>query len=79
MDLSTLPEIGIGGIFALLVIREVLNYTKSRNGTSPITNTVFEAHKKSVQYKDNCEEIVKRMDVRFDNIDSQLLEIKGKL
>lgn len=31
-----LSQIGIGGIFALLVIREVLNYLKTRNGYPPV-------------------------------------------
>ena len=76
MDLSALPEIGIGGIFAILVIKEVLSFVKNRNGNTPITNAAFEDHKKSVQYKDNCIEIQKAMLVRFDNIDRQLSEVK---
>lgn len=32
------------------------------NNKSGVTKMEFEAHKKSVQYKDNCSEIVKRID-----------------
>jgi len=78
-----ITEIGIGGVFALLVIKEVFGFVKAkRNGNgSQISNKVitrdeFEKHKISAQYKDNCSEIVKRMDGRFDNIDSQLTEVK---
>jgi len=95
MDWSTLPEIGIGGIFALLVIREVLNFINRRGGKDSVSQAEFdenkravtahefETHKSMVQYKDNCQEVVKRFDCilasqdkRFDRIDTQFSEVK---
>jgi len=78
---ENITHIGIGGIFALMVIREVFGFIKSRkvesvNGNAPVSKMEFEKHKGMVQYKDNCFEIVKRMDGRFDNVDSQLHEVK---
>lgn len=77
-DPSSITSLGVGGIFALLVIREVFAYTKGRktNESISVSKTEFDKHKCAVQYKDNCIEIVKRMDGRFDNIDSQLHEVK---
>ena len=69
MDIP-ITEIGVGGVFAVIVIREVLSFLKtqkaSRNGNAGITRAEFEKHKDSVQYKDNCEQIVKRMDAAFE-------------
>ena len=77
---ESITHIGVGGIFALLVIREVFGFIKSKkqnlNGNTPITKIEFEKHKDVVQYKDNCREIVKRMDGRFDNVDTQLTRVE---
>ena len=76
---ETITQIGVGGIFALMVIREVFGFIKSKktNGANvPVSKMEFDKHKDVVQYKDNCIEIVKRMDGRFDNVDSQLHEVK---
>jgi len=61
MDIPV-TEIGVGGVFAIIVIREVLGFMKTRNGNSYPTRREFEDHKKSVQYKDTCGEIVKRFE-----------------
>ena len=76
MPEETLTQVGVGGIIVILVLREVFGFMKNRNGSTPITKTEFEKHKDSVQYKDNCTEVVKRMDMRFDNIDERLGEVK---
>ena len=71
MDTSGITEIGIGGVFALLVIKEFVVYAKSKKATN------------GWQRKASCDEIVKRFDnnfisqdKRFDKIDTQLDEVK---
>jgi len=101
MDQS-LTQLGIGGIFAILIVRSVLEFLKSSrspaekkstNGINGVTRSEFEIHKGVVQYKDSCQQIVKRidenfhqrkadMDKRFDKVESCLGELKimvGKL
>ena len=57
-------EIGAGGALAVIIIKEVFSFVKGKSGNG-ITKAEFEKHKDSVQYKDNCEQIVKRMDAAF--------------
>jgi len=38
------------------------------NGKGAVTTEEFTRHKESVQYKDNCTEIVKRIDEKLDLI-----------
>ena len=70
---DSMTQIGVGGIFALLVIREVFNFIKTKK--SIISN--------GYQKAATCAEIVKRFDKnfesqdkRFDKIDNQLEEVK---
>jgi hypothetical protein len=59
-------EIGAGGALAIVILREVFNFIKGqRNKNGGVTRAEFEKHKDSAQYKDNCEQIVKRMDAAF--------------
>jgi hypothetical protein len=66
-----LVQLGVGGVFAILIIREVFGFVKSHkpkntNGkTFHVTRQEFEKHKDSVQYRDACGEIVKRIDGNF--------------
>ncbi len=72
-----ITQVGVGGVLAILIIREVLNAKNSKSSSSNcISRNEFESHKKSVQYKDNCEQIVKRIDGRFDRIDEQFDDVK---
>ena len=66
-----ITQVGVGGIFALLVIREFVAYSKGKKTTN------------GYQRKASCDEIVKRFDnnfnsqdKRFDKIDVQLDEVK---
>ena len=82
-----LTQLGVGGIFAIIVIREVFNFINGRknNGKAPcVTRLELNRLKESVQYKDNCEQIVKRIDAsfqaqdkRFDKIDDDFKEVKS--
>jgi hypothetical protein len=84
---DSLTQLGVGGIFVIVVLREVFSFI-NRNGkkkldesaqsvTAPfITKQDFERLKLSVQYKDNCGEIVKRIDQRFDAVDTAITEVK---
>ena len=78
-----ITQLGVGGVFAIVVVREVLNFVKNRNGKlSPgnyVTKSEFEEHKKSVRYSETCEQIVKRLDGRFDSLDRQLSDIRDRL
>ena len=69
-----LTEIGIGGVFALLVIREVFGFIKIKKNGNGING---------FQKVSTCDEIVKRFDKnfdsqdkRFDKVDTQLDEVK---
>jgi len=64
MDIPIL-EIGAGGALAAIILREVFSFVKDTKGKNGITRAEFDKHKDSVQYKDNCEQIVKRMDAAF--------------
>ena len=44
------------------------------NNKSGVTQIEFEKHKGSVQYKDNCSEIVKRIEQRADDRHSEIKE-----
>ena len=70
---ESITHLGIGGIFALLVIREVFGFIKSRK----------EVPTNGYQKSATCNEIVKRFDKnfesqdkRFDKVDVQLDEVK---
>jgi len=70
---ESITQIGIGGIFALMVIREVFSFIKSRK----------EVPTNGYQKSATCNEIVKRFDKnfesqdkRFDKVDVQLDEVK---
>jgi hypothetical protein len=66
-DIS-IVEIGAGGALAIVILREVFNFIKNQrfNKNGGVTRTEFEKYKDSVQYKDNCEQIVKRVDAAFE-------------
>jgi hypothetical protein len=66
-DIS-IVEIGAGGALAIVILREVFNFIKNQRFTKNggVTRTEFEKHKDSVQYKDNCKQIVKRIDAAFE-------------
>ena len=66
-----MTQIGIGGIVALLIIREFVAYSKGKKTTN------------GYQKAATCNEIVKRFDMnfaaqdhRFDKVDTQLDEVK---
>jgi len=68
---DSLTQIGVGGLFAILVIREFVAYTKGKK----VSN--------GFQKAATCSEIVKRFDnnfesqdKRFDKVDVQLDEVK---
>ena len=70
---DSVTQIGVGGIFALLVIREVFGFVKSKK----------EVTSNGYQKAATCNEIVKRFDMnfaaqdhRFDKVDTQLDEVK---
>jgi len=68
---DSITQIGVGGIFALIIIKTVFDYTKGKK----VTN--------GYQKAATCEQIVKRFDKnfdsqdkRFDKVDKQLDEVK---
>ena len=70
---ESITQIGVGGIFALMVIREVFGFIKSKK----------EVPTNGYQKAATCNEIVKRFDInfsnsdkRFDKVDKQLEEVK---
>lgn len=62
---SVIVQLGVGGILAILLLREVFGFLKNsrtKNNKGCVTINEFERHKDAVQYKDNCEQIVKRLE-----------------
>jgi hypothetical protein len=92
---EVLTQVGVGGIFAIVVLKEVFGFLKSvknKNGKNgdKITRREFDIHKTEVQYKDNCEQVVKRLedmnkhqketaDERHEFVKSQFNEVKGQV
>jgi hypothetical protein len=72
-----ITEIGVGGAIAIIIIREFVSFVKhnKKNGNN-VTKAEFEQHKKSVQYKDTCSEIVKRIDRGFGDVKEEFKEVK---
>ena len=75
--------IGVPAIVVILLLREILPALKSnnndkdnKNDNREISRSEFNELKKGVQYKDTCSEIVKRMDGRFDTIDTGIQDLK---
>ena len=67
-----ITHIGVGGIFALLVIKEVFEFIKNKkislNGNGPVTKTEFAEHKKVAQYKDNCMQVQRTIEQKFNGL-----------
>jgi len=84
IDRIPFTEIGVGGAIAVIIIREVLGFViKQKKNGELVGREEFEKHKANVQYKENCQQIVKRLDdtngmqeKRFDKIDKQFDEVK---
>lgn len=66
-----LTQIGVGGVIVILVLRDLLPLVISgtarpgygnNNVPKLVTRMEFDEHRKAVQYRDNCAEIVKRME-----------------
>lgn len=76
-----ITQVGVPAIVVILILREVIPVIKNGKvkNNSCINREEFNSHKQSVQYKDNCEQIVKRIDGRFDTVDSNLKEVKDML
>lgn len=83
---NIVTQVGIGGIFAIIVLREVftfLNNSKTKKVNNSVSRSEFDRHKDTMQSKENCRQIVKRLDSafaaqdkRFDQIDKQFGEVK---
>ena len=59
-------EIGAGGALVIVILKTTFDFVRStKNSKNGVSRVEFEKHKDSVQYKDNCEQIVKRMDAAF--------------
>ena len=73
--MNLLTEIGVGGAIAIIIIREafgfVKNFKNDKSSNGYITRNELEEHKKYVQYKDNCNEIVKRIESEFRAIEDR--------
>jgi hypothetical protein len=71
-------ELGMGGILAILILREVIPYVAKLNGRKNgcIQRSEFERHKETVQYRGNCEQIVKRMDSSIVQLSEGQKEIR---
>lgn len=88
MAVENLTELGVGGIFAFMIIREVVPpiikafSSNNKNGNSSDNNgngngylkkTEFDKLAERVQYKDTCIEIVRRFD-SYNNEQKERME-----
>jgi len=84
---ESLTQVGVGGVLAILIIREVFTFVGSKKANSTYGQYVrrdeYEVHKGSVQSKDTCRMIIERLNERheaqekqFDRIDKQFEEVK---
>lgn len=75
--LDHISELGIGAIFAIMIIKELYPYftnSKSKNGeqvkiSNCITRPEFIKHQDLVQYKENCAQVQKTITTRFDGLE----------
>jgi len=83
MEGLPLTQLGIGGIFCIVVLREVFGFISrtKNNGTKnngslkqAVTRDELDRKLSTVQYADNCQQIVKRFDTMFETIVSQRKE-----
>lgn len=72
---ETITQLGVGGILVVVVLQIILPYFK-KNGNGGVSRKEFDEHRKSVQYRDTCGEIVKRIDNNFTDVKDQLNDIK---
>jgi hypothetical protein len=77
MDIP-ITEIGAGGILAIVMVKMVFDFIKSAKNKNNeyVLKSEFEKHKDSVQYRDTCAEIVKRIDNGFEDIRKDFNEVK---
>jgi len=80
MSDNLLTQLGVGGIFAVVIIREAFSFMKATktklNGDSPLTRKEFDDHSKSFQYKGECETTVAAIGQRFEDLDKLHTERK---
>lgn len=70
-----LTQVGVGGILAILILREVFGFLKNKKnnpGTGVVSATDFREFQREVQYVSTCKQIVKRLDERFDTVCNKL-------
>lgn len=71
-----LTQYGVGVVIIILVLREVLPWATNivsakngRNGKSDcVSRSEFTQHKRDVQYKDNCGQIQKTINTKFEGL-----------
>ena len=88
MSAEVITQLGVGGIFAILILKIVFDFVsqhknKTKHKEDCVTRNEFNKHKGAVQYRNNCEQIVKRIDAafdaqrqRFDKVDADIGEVK---
>jgi len=71
---EVIMQLGVGGIFAIIVIKTVLEFVKDRRNNNPensngfVSRKEFNQHRQSVQYRDNCEQIQRTINAKFDGM-----------
>lgn len=82
---ETLSQLGVGAILCVMVLRLVFDFL-SKNGQSKngrngkyVAKDDFRELKDHVQYKSTCEEIVKRVEDKFNIQHGLLKDIKKML
>jgi len=81
---EVITQLGIPTIVVILLLREIVPIIKGSSTKNEIINnpngclkrSEFNTFTEKVQYKSTCDEIVKRMDTRFDNVDEGIKEVK---
>lgn len=67
-------QVGVGGALAIIILREVFTFVKNHSNEGKhryVTRGEFDKHKEAVQYRDNCGEIVRRLDGNFEAMEKR--------
>lgn len=74
-----LTQVGVGGILAILILREVLPLIKNGKNNSTIGRNEFNTNKSEVRYRDMCDEIHRGINRQFADLKADLNEIKSMI
>ena len=73
-------QVGVGGVFLLMVFKMLLDYLKGRNNKNCdndcVTKGEFEKHREAVRYADTCDKVHEGIQRQFLSINQSLDRIE---